>query len=73
MGYEGGDDGVYPNLRKTLNDVAAHARGGVILFMTDALQKYLHMKNNLKKLPEYSRMTGEEKLNLTLCLRLTEQ
>jgi hypothetical protein len=44
-----------------LQEVAAHAHGGLILFMTDALQDYLQMEATLKKLPEHMRLSEEEK------------
>ena len=62
MGYEGVDDDAYPNFKKILTEVSSHAHGGTILFMTEALQEYLHMEKNLKELPEHMRMTAEEKL-----------
>ena len=42
--------------------MATFGHSGVVLFMTDALEEYLCMEKNLKELPEYSRMTVEEKV-----------
>ena len=50
MGYDDGDDNSYPNFRKAMKEVSTCANGEVILFMTDALQEYLHMEKNLKEL-----------------------
>ena len=61
MGYENVGDDAYPNFRRNLKEVATYAHSGLILFMTDALQEYLHMEKTLKELPEYMRLTEEEK------------
>ena len=61
MEYESGGDGSNPIFRSMLQEVAAHAHGGLILFMTDALRDYLQMEATLKKLPEHIRLSEEEK------------
>ena len=61
MGYEYGDDDAYPNFRRILKEASTHGHGGLVLFLTDALQDYLKMENTLKQLPEYMRLSEEEK------------
>ena len=61
MGYDD-DVGVHPSfIRRSLAEVASFGHAGLVQFMNDALQEYLHMELNLKG-PECTRMTEEEKL-----------
>ena len=69
MGYEADNEGCFPNFRRALADVSSHGHGGLILYMTDALQEYLLMENTLKLLPEFMRLTEEEKLPFRVCSR----
>ena len=68
MGYEGTDDQSYPNFRRARSQ-SAHAHGGMILYITDALQEYLQMEKTLKKLPEFMRMKDLEKVKSMVYLR----
>ena len=41
--------------------MSEYGHAGMILFMTDALQDYLSMEGTLKQLPDFMRLTDQEK------------
>ena len=61
MGFEAGDNDAFPNFQRIFKEVGTHGHGGLMLFMTDALQEYLQMKKLLKQLPKHMRLTEQEK------------
>ena len=44
-----------------MKDVTGYYNNGLILYLRDALQEYLQMEKHLNKLPEFNRLTEEEK------------